>query len=226
VGSRLRFEQHGLDLEIVGMVANGKHQTIGEDQRAALYLPLRQQSQRLSVAFVLARTRGDPALALAAVRQALGDLDRSVSVEVRPMRSALSFALLPSRIGAAVLGTLGALGLILAAFGLYALVSYNVSRRVGEIAIRTALGATRGGILRLIVRDAAWLVGTGLLLGLGISAFVTAPLTRFLAAGLSATDPVSFAGTAAVFLLVCVLASWLPARQATRVSPVVAMRLD
>jgi len=228
VGSRVRFEDDGVQLtyDIVGVVANGKHQTLGEDQRAAFYLPLLQNAEGLGVAFVLARTRGDASSFTVPAQQALGELDQSLSVHVEPMRSALRLALLPSRIGAAVLGSLGALGLILAAFGLYALVSYTVSRRVGEIAIRSALGATRSGILRLVIRDAAVLVGLGLLLGLGIAAFVTAPLSTYLVAGLSATDPISFAGTALVFALVSVLASWLPARSATRVSPVVAMRLD
>ena len=158
------------------------------------------------------------------VDDAITELDRSASVQVESMRSALKFSLLPSRIGAAVLGTLGFLGLVLAAFGLYALVSYNVSRRVSEIAIRSALGATRGGILRLVVRDAAVLVGGGVLLGLGIAALVTTPLATFLAAGLSSRDPVSFVGTFVAFIVVAGLAAWLPARQAVRVSPVVAMR--
>jgi hypothetical protein len=226
VGSRLRFEREGLTYEIVGMVSNGKHQTLGEDQRAALYLPLLQHAKGVDIAFVLARTRSEAAAFTAPVREALGELDQSVSVDVEPMQSALRFALMPSRIGAAVLGSLGALGLILAAFGLYALVSYSVSRRVGEIAIRTALGATRAGIVRLVIRDAAVLVGAGVVLGLAISAFVTAPLSTFLVAGLSTKDPVSFVGTSLVFVLVSVLASWLPARSATRVSPVGAMRLD
>jgi predicted permease len=226
VGSRLRFEDEGIDLEIVGVVANGKHQTLGEDQRAALYLPIKQYPEGLNTVFVLARTRGDPSGTTAVVRQALGSLDRSVSVHVEPMQSALRFAMLPSRIGAAVLGSLGLLGLILAAFGLYALISYSVSRRVGEIAIRSALGASRGRILRLVVRDAAWLVAAGLVMGLGVSALVTAPLATFLVAGLSATDPLSFVATALVFVVVSLFASWMPARQAVRVSPVVAMRQD
>ncbi len=115
---------------------------------------------------------------------------------------------------------------MLAAFGLYAIIAYNVSRRVGEIAIRTALGATRGGILRLVIADASMLVGFGVLAGLAIAALVTAPLATFLVAGLSVTDLVSFAGTAVVFFLVSVLASWLPVRSATRISPVLAMRLE
>lgn len=226
VGSRMRFEKEDAIYEIVGMVANGKHQTLGEEQRAAMYLPLLQHSNGLGVGFVLARVRGDPVVVAGAVRQAIGELDGSIAVQVEPMRSALRMALIPSQVGAAILGTLGVLGLLLAAFGLYALVAYNVSRRVGEIAIRSALGATRGGILRLVVRDAAVLVGGGVLAGLAIAAFVTAPLSTFLAAGLSSRDPVSFGGTFVVFMLVAVLASWLPARQATRVAPVTAMRLD
>jgi ABC-type antimicrobial peptide transport system permease subunit len=101
-----------------------------------------------------------------------------------------------------------------------------VSRRVSEIAIRVALGATHGGILRLVVRDATVLVAVGLALGLTVAALVTRPLATFLVTGLSATDPLSFAGTALMFVMVSVLASWWPARRATRVSPVIAMRLD
>ena len=226
VGSRLRFDGTDVTWEIVGMVANSKHQTLGEDRRSALYLPLLQNPGELSIAFVLARTRGDAARLSGTVQRELGALEQSVSVKVEPMGSALRFALLPSQVGAVVLGSLGVLGLILAAFGLYALVSYSVSRRVGEIAIRSALGATQSGILRLVIRDAAVLVGIGVALGLAISALVTAPLGTFLVTGLSTTDPLSFAGTAVVFLLVSVLAAWLPARSAIRVSPVVAMRLD
>ena len=226
VGSRLRFEGQDITYDIVGMVANGKHQTLGEEQRAAFYLPLAQGPEDIGIAFVLARTRGDASSLTAQVREALGALDQSIAIDVKPMSSALTFAMLPSRIGATVLGTLGALGLILAAFGLYALVSYTVSRRVGEIAIRSALGASRGRILRLVTGNAATLVGIGVALGLAISALVTAPLSTFLVAGLSSRDPVSFVGTAVAFLLVGVLASWLPARSAVRVNPVVAMRQD
>ena len=226
VGSRIRFEDENLVYDIVGVVQNGKHETLGEAQRAALFFPLLQFPEQFGVVSVVARTTGEPSTVAEPMREALTRLDPSVAVTAETMRSALRFSLLPSRIGAAILGTLGLLGLVLAAFGLYALVSYNVSRRVGEIAIRTALGATRGGILRLVVRDAALLVGGGVVFGLAIAALITAPLATFLVTGLSSRDPVSFVGTALAFGLVCVLASWLPARSATRVSPVVAMRLD
>jgi predicted permease len=231
IGRRIRFTGEDdnsapVDFEIVGVVANSKHNTIGEDQRAALYYPLLQHPEGLSLAYVFTRARTDVDALIPTVRQAIGELDRAVSVETRPLRSALAFAMLPSQIGAAVLGGLGTLGLILATFGLYAIIAYNVSRRLGEIAIRTALGATSGRIVGLVIRDAAVLVTTGLVLGLGIAAFVTRPLAAWLVTGLSATDPLSFVATPAVFVVVSLLASWLPARQATRVSPAIAMRLD
>jgi len=231
VGHRLRFTGEGelappVDVEIVGVVANSKHNTIGEEQRAALYYPLLQHPDGMGLAFVFARTRTDAGSLVAPVRQAIGALDRAVAVEAEPMRSTLAFAMLPSQIGAAVLGGLGMLGLVLATFGLYAIIAYNVSRRTGEIAIRSALGATRRRIVGLVIRDAAVLVTTGVMLGLGLAAFVTQALAAWLVTGLSATDPLSFVGTAAVFVAVSVLASWIPARQATRVSPVIAMRLD
>ena len=226
VGSRLRFQDEDLTYDIVGMVANGKHQTLGEEQRAAFYRPLEQGPEDIGIAFVLARTRGAASQLTAQVRGVLGALDQSIAIDVKPMSSALSFAMLPSRIGATVLGTLGMLGLVLAAFGLYALVSYTVSRRVGEIAIRSALGASRGRILQLVTRNAATLVGIGVALGLAISALVTAPLGTFLVAGLSSRDPLSFAATALAFLVVGVLASWLPALSAVRVNPATAMRQE
>lgn len=228
LGSRIHLgeEDTAADFEIVGVVANGKYRTIGEEQEAAVYQPLTQHPQPLGVGFVLLRTGGDPASLVMPIRRAIVELDHSLAVEVEPMRAAVAFALLPSQIGAGVLGTLGALGLILATFGLFAIVSYNVSRRVGEIAIRMALGATRDRIVLLVIRDAATLVGVGLLLGLGIAALVTRPLAMYLVAGLSATDPSSFAGTVVAFLAATVLAAWIPARRATRISPAIAMRFE
>src|SRR5690242_6565066 len=228
VGRRIDFGRDGNwhNIEIVGVVGNNKHRTIGEDQRAAVYQPVRQYDGGLGAAFVIVHAGGDVRGLASAVRDAVAGFDKSVAVDVTPMRSALAFALLPSQVGAALLGTLGVLGLLLAMFGLYAIVSYSVSRRVGEIAIRVALGATRRQVAGLVVRDATVLVGIGLAAGLAISVLVTRPLAAFLVAGLSATDPLSLAGTAAAFVLVTIAASSIPARRAMRVSPSLAMRLE
>jgi predicted permease len=224
----LRLMLPGLDKsvpwEIVGIAGNGKYRTLGEEQMAAIYFPYAQRPGGGRMAHVVARSASTGDAAIAAMTRAIGDLDRTSAVDVRTMRETLAFAFLPSQMGAVLLGSMGAMGLTLAAAGLFALLTYSVTRRTREIGVRMALGATAGAVARLVFVDAAVLVGAGIVIGLGLAWLVTKPLAMFLVAGLSTTDPASFGGTVALFALVSIVATWIPVRRAMRVEPVIALR--
>jgi hypothetical protein len=211
---------------IVGVVANSRHRTLGEQQQAAIYAPWLQSGNWGRLAQLVIRTESDPQSMKAALERTLTSLDASIAVDVQTMRSALAFAFLPSQVGAGLLGTLGLLAVVLAGGGLFAMVSYAVTRRTTEIGIRIALGAERRAIARLVVRESAILVMVGAALGLGAATLVTGSLQSFLVSDLSATDPVSFAATAVLFLAVGLAACVAPLRRAMRVEPAIALRAE
>ncbi len=215
----------GIPTLVVGIVSDGKHRTIGEPQKAALYLPYAQNMGRSgTMTQFLVRTSTDPAAAVRLVSDALAASDPSLAVDVQTMESALAFAFLPSRVGALLLGVSGGLGLLLALVGLYAAVAFAVSRRTAEIGIRRALGATGAAVIRLVLGDWAWLVLTGIGVGLAGAWFITRPLAQFLVDGLSATDPVSFVATPVLLAALSAAATLVPALAALRVDPARVLR--
>jgi putative ABC transport system permease protein len=228
IGQRIRLpgpDAAGYPAEIVGVVGDSKFRSLGEEPRAAVYEAYAQRSKGQRVAHVFVRTAAEADVTSQAVARALGERDPSTAVEVAAMRDALSFAFLPSRIGAALLGALGVLGVLLAMGGLFAVVAYSVSRRTGEIGIRMALGADAPRVMRLVFRDAAILTMTGVTIGLAASWFVTKPLAMFLMTGVS-DDPLAFVAAAVALVLVCFAAAWIPARRAVRIDPVTALRCE
>ena len=212
--------------EVVGVVSNAKHRTLGEAPRPAVYVPLGQRERDSRVVFIIARTAGDPASLLAPMRRVIGQLDLSTAVEVHTMRSALSFAFLPSRVGAIVVGSLGVLGLVLAVIGLFGVISFGASRRVREIAIRMSLGASRSSVVGLVLRDASMVAGTGMALGMAAALAVTQPLAAFLVDGLSVRDPLTYVVTTLSLAAVAMAASWIPAWRAARIDPMAVLRRE
>lgn len=211
---------------IVGVVADSKYQTLGEGDRSAIYRPYFQQAQPgATVAFML-RAPGKPAGLLRDIERTLGAVDSSAAIEVKPMTDALSLAFLPSRAGAALLGTMGALGLLLASLGLYGVLVYAVNRRVREIGIRMALGASPRQVLRMVFRQSFVLVGAGCAVGLALAVLATQPLTMFLVPGVHPTDVSTYAIVVGILLLVALAATAGPALRAVRVEPTTALRYE
>ena len=225
LGRRISLRgQGGPWLEVAGVARDSKYRTLGEAPAPFLYLPLLQNHETGMTLHV--RTLGDPAALTGAVRREIGALERNLpATEIRPMTELLSRSLFPARMGAVLLAAFGLLALLLAAVGLYGVISYSVSRRVREIGIRMALGAGRREVLRMVLKEAMALVAVGIGLGLAAGAIMTRLLAGFLYA-VSVTDPATFAGVTLLLGAVALLASLIPARRATRVDPMVALRYE
>ena len=224
VGHRIEFP-YGESLTFVGIARNSKYFTLGEENAIALYTPFAQGPETESLNFLI-RAPDFPQALVKDVTKTLGNLDLSAAVETKPMRDGLVLALLPSRAGAAILGSIGALGLLLASIGLYGVLAYTISRRIREIGLRMALGAEPRAVLWMVFRDSFLLVASGIGIGLGIALVATRPLAMFLVPGLSPNDPVTLLTVIAVLAAVAVAATIGPALRALRVDPMVALRYE
>jgi len=211
-------------ITIAGVASNSKYFTLGEENALAYYEPYTQLAPPDADLNFLVRAVGNPDVLLPEINRILTRIDSTAAIETRPMHNAMSLALLPSRVGAAILGSAGLLGLALAAIGLYGVLAYAVSRRIREIGLRVALGASPGRVLRLVLSQSLIVVSTGMGIGLAIALYAVQPLAAFLSPAVRPTDAINFALVGAVLGLVALGATAAPALRALSVAPSVALR--
>ena len=211
-------------LTIVGVVAEVRHSALGAEPRPQLYVPNRQLPWA-SMSLVV-RAAGDPLSAVPAIRRAVWEVNPNQPVtEVKLMRDYLTASVAPRRFQMLLLSVFAGVALALAAVGIYGVISYSVSRRTREIGVRLALGATPVDIVRLVLRQGAVLMLAGLALGMAAGAAATRLLSSLLY-GVSATDPLTFAGVTLLLAVVALAACYLPARRATKIDPLAALRQE
>jgi putative ABC transport system permease protein len=211
------------DARVVGVARDSKYVTLGEDNAMALYKPFSQQGYETFAHFFV-RTRGAPETMVRKVDETLAGVDPSAAVETRVMGDIFAGALMPSRVGAVVLGSMALFGLLLASIGLYGVLLYAIQQRLREIGIRVALGATPSNVFAMVTGQSFRLVAAGMVIGLALAAVAVRPLSMFLVPEVRPADPMNFVAIAFVLSLVAGLATVAPTVRALRVDPAVALR--
>jgi predicted permease len=225
LGHRLRVGDEKTPYrEVVGVAKDSKYRSIGENPKPYMYLPI-MQNYRPTLTLV-ARTAGDPAALVGGVRREVQALDPRLPIyDIKTMKEHMTYALWAIQMGASLSTAFGLLALLLAATGLYSVMAYSVSQRTREIGIRMALGAQASDVLKMVTRQGMTLA----LVGVGLGLTVTSVATRILSSllyGVSATDLVIFVGIPMLLAAVALLACYIPARKATKVDPMVALRYE
>jgi predicted permease len=224
LGKRFAIVQDPNLLQVVGVVGTTVIGQIGEDPQPVAYFPMRQQYSPFAALVV--RTTGNPEALLGAVRTQAQQIDKNLAfTNAQTVQQILGQGLWAARMGAALLGLFGALALVLASIGIYGVLAYSVAQRTSEIGLRMALGAQPRQVLGLVLRQGMLLA----LIGAAVGILVALPVARMaggLLYGVSATDPPTYAGITLLLMGVALLACYLPARRATRIDPLVALRVD
>jgi predicted permease len=224
LGRRLKAD--GDTLEVVGVARDGKYMNVGEAPRPAIY---RLFDQTVPASATLAiRTGRAPADIATAMRRVMQDIDPAVAVyDVRSMATHLDngSAFMPFRLAAFMTSLFGGMGMLLASIGLYGSIAYHVSQRTQEIGVRMALGATAATVIRDVLAQGVRLAGIGIAIGIVLAVGLAQLLDRLLV-GVSPFDPVTHASVAGLLAAICLVASFVPARRATSVDPLTALRAD
>jgi putative ABC transport system permease protein len=222
LGKRIQLPGERQMRQIVGIARTANYSAWAEPPQLCVYVPLEQNYSDAMILYV--RGKGDPRQILMPVRREVRAAGPQILIGgTLSGREIIDRGLFQARIGVALLSVFGLLALALASIGLYGILAYSVNQRKREIGLRMAIGAAQASVLRLILKQGMSLVAKGVLIGLVGSLLVGRLLSRMLY-GVSASDPLSIAGAAVVLLTVGLLACYLPARWASRVDPLVALR--
>ena len=222
LGKRLITGLRGEPYEIVGIVGDIRHTSLAATPAAAMYFPTRE-SGRMNVVI---RTQNDPLSIVGSVRKEVQAMDPDQPIAaVKPMKDWLDASVAAPRYNMTLLGLFAALAMILAATGIYGVMSYSVAQRTHEIGVRMALGAQQFDVLKLVVRQGMLLTLVGVVVGLGGAYALTRVMTSFLF-GVTEKDPLTFGVVAALLMAVAFIACFVPARRATKVDPLEALRYE
>jgi len=224
LGKRFAIVKEPELLQVIGVVGTTVVGQIGEDPQPTAYLPMRQQYSPFAT--LVARTNGNPEPLIGAVRAQVQQIDKNLAfTNAQTVQQILGQGLWAARMGAALLGLFGALALILASIGIYGVLAYSVAQRTSEIGLRMALGAQPRQVLGLVLRQGMLLAVIGAAVGI-VVALPVARMAAGLLYGVSATDPLTYAGITLLLMAVALLACYLPARRATRIDPLIALRVE
>jgi predicted permease len=224
IGKRFKFFKDTDFTKVIGIARDSKYNTLGEEARPYMYVPLIQTTETSVTVFF--RTQGDPRSALSTVRTEVQAMDRNLPItNVWPIGEVISQSLWASSFGASLLAVFAMIAMALCAVGIYGVVGYSVGQRIREFGIRLALGAQPRDVLMMVLKHSAMIMAFGLSAGL-IIAFLLARLVVTFLYGVNTNSPLAFVAMAAVLALVGVFAAYIPARRAAKVDPMVALHYE
>ena len=224
LGKRIKHGFKNQVAEVVGVIGDVKYAGLDQQTKPEMYAPFAQRAWPFMR--IVARSKSDPSVVASAIREAVRAIDKDQPVDkITTMSSVVSASIVDRSFYMQLLGTFASLAFILAAVGIYGVVSYSVAQRTREIGIRVALGARRRDVLGLVLREALRLTALGVALGL-VGAFVATRVLRSLLFEVKPADPATFICLSLLLTFVALVASYIPARRATKVDPLVALRYE
>jgi predicted permease len=229
IGRRIRLEtapsEPVLTWEIIGVSRDAKHTDLREDFEPLVILAAAQETQTMDWARFVIKPRGEVDPVVPAVVRVIAQVNPQIDIDFDVLSETIASGLVRERLMALLSGAFGLLAGLLAAVGLYGVMSYTVARRSNEIGIRLAMGARAGDVLKMVIAEAGWMVGIGVTIGvaLGLGAAKAASTLLF---GLEPTDPATLASAMALLISIGLLASYLPARRASRLDPMTTLRQE